>query len=528
LHVERLVTRDSIRALGLVLLAAVAVRGYLFFATPVITKDGAHYIGQAQRIGEGAWRQAFMFDLEPIFPFSIFLMQQVVPDWEAAGKLASLTWGVLAVVPLFLIARRIFGVRIAFWTGLFFSLHPYFAWNSADVLTESSYIFFFLLSLWFALVALERSSMGWHFLCAGAILLTRLSRTEGIWVVVSVILFYAVRGWRDLRVREWRGFAPLVRFSAAFVVVMLPVIVYGREIGSTSELVAYKGLGWTLYVLGRAQAAFQQSWSALDNVGTFSQVAVLVWRYYIYKFLVLFHPMLLLLTMYAVLKRDARRQYRNYFLLTASVWLIYLGGVFVAGFIRGVEATSRRYMMAPVAVALPWAALGADLAAARLDEWGWAQRCREFIKSIPGFSSIGLGWRSSILAVAMLVLAVTTVQPHRLDKVPIKDAAAWIVAQKTRDPVIIGNDNRIAFYANGKMVPVGETLEKKTAEQQAWTVRDIMAAASSRRANFIFLKGALYPEAQRAVQASDAVKEIKEWKSPYGDAYTLIQLREGR
>ena len=35
-------------------------------------------------------------------------------------------------------------------------------------------------------------------------------------------------------------------------------------------------------------------------------------------------------------------------------------------------------------------------------------------------------------------------------------------------------------------------------------------------------------EAKTGVLASDVVKQIKEWRSPYGNAYTLLQLKTTR
>ena len=167
------------------------VRLYLFVYTPVIASDATLYISQAQLMAQGAWRQAVAGEFEPLFPFFIFLFHNVLTDWELAGKFASLTFGVLAVIPFFLICRDVFGPRIAFGAGILFALHPYFARNSAEALQESTYLFFFLMSLWLAMRALKTTDMRWYVFCAIAILLTRFVRIEGIWLFPAVLLFYA-------------------------------------------------------------------------------------------------------------------------------------------------------------------------------------------------------------------------------------------------------------------------------------------------------------------------------------------------
>ncbi len=69
--------------------------------------------------------------------------------------------------------------------------------------------------------------------------------------------------------------------------------------------------------------------------------------------------------------------------------------------------------------------------------------------------------KGSGLVMIALTLAVRTVQPQRLDKLSIKEAGTWIAAQELKDPVIVADDGRIAFYARGRIVPTNDTLEEK-------------------------------------------------------------------
>jgi 4-amino-4-deoxy-L-arabinose transferase-like glycosyltransferase len=506
-------------------MATLVVRAYLSLNTPVIAKDATYYIGQAQLITQGAWRQAFLYDFEPLFPFVISLFHSLVLDWELAGKLTSLTFGVLGAIPLFLISQHVFGIRTAFAAGILYAVHPFFAHNSADALTESTYIFFFLFSIWLVLVTLKDCRMQAYLLCAVSILLARLTRTEGIWLFPVGLLFYGVRSLTASRQRKGQEARHLVRFALAFLAVMLPVIVYGAWIGGRSEFAAYKGLGWLADVLGKVVAAAQRGFGDGAQLDSLRDFGPLVWQYYVYQFVETFHPVLLLLASYALLQRTVRRQYRDYFLLAGSVWIIYLGGIFLAGVIRGVEETSRRFMMAPVAVALPWAGLAIDGAAARL------QKSRLFSRlwTVVGIRLSGTspGLETIILVAISVVLAVQTVQAQRVDKLPIKEAGTWIAAQEWKEPLILTDDGRIAFYARGRMVPISGTLAGETVQQQVQVVKKLVKEARSLNAGFIFLKGRLRMEAQTAILVSGAVEQTREWQSPYGNAYTLICLKTG-
>ncbi len=264
---------EKMGLLVLVLLATLVVRLYLFVHTPVIASDATLYIHQAQLMAQGAWREAVAGDFEPLFPSFIFLFHTVLPDWELAGKLASLFFGVLAVIPLFLICHEIFGTRIAFWSGILFALHPYFARHSAEALTEPAFIFFFLLSLWLALKALRSPGMKLYLFCALAILITWLSRGEGIWLFPALFLFFGLRCMSDRPDGKWGGITPLLRLSLAFLTVMIPVTVYGIQSGNLSRLSSLKGLEWLVSALRQIPDFLQGGLARLGSVGVGGEVA---------------------------------------------------------------------------------------------------------------------------------------------------------------------------------------------------------------------------------------------------------------
>jgi len=86
-----------------------------------------------------------------------------------------------------------------------------------------------------------------------------------------------------------------------------------------------------------------------------------------------------------------------------------------------------------------------------------------------------------------------------LDKLPIKEAGTWIAAQDLKDPVIVADDGRIAFYAKGRILPTNDTLEEKTLHEQNQIIRNIIHWAPSKKVRFVFLKGGLYGEAKTGV-----------------------------
>ncbi len=195
----------------------------------------------------------------------------------------------------------------------------------------------------------------------------------------------------------------------------------------------------------------------------------------------------------------------------------------------GKETISHRYMLAPVVVALPWAVVTVEMVAARMEKSNWPERWMTVTKkwSVIGRRSpvTGHQWSTLILAMIAMILAAKTVKPQRLDKLSIKEAGTWIAAQELKDPVIVADDGRIAFYAKGRILPTNDTLEEKKLHEETQIIRNIIHWAPSKKVRFVFLKCGLYGEAKTGVLASDVVKQIKEWRSPHGNAYTLLQLK---
>src|SRR4030066_624461 len=124
---------------------------YLFFRTYVISLDGAfQYIPVAKDFASGFFRRALSHNQQPLYPLVIAFVSRWVADFELAGKLVSSFFGILIIFPVYLLGKRIFDEKVAFLSSLLLAIHPYIRRFSADVLKESTYLFFLATALWFA------------------------------------------------------------------------------------------------------------------------------------------------------------------------------------------------------------------------------------------------------------------------------------------------------------------------------------------------------------------------------------------
>jgi len=177
---------DGARVLLLVAFAA-SVLAWKVGHTEILFADGLRYINQAQRVqrGEGpsAVRQAVD---HPLYPLAVLAAWKGLglpdnPDgWQLAAQGVAAVSGVLLVLPLYRIARRLFGGSGA-WLGVaLVYLTPVPTRVLADTLSEATFLLFWSWGVWAALRHLRGGSTRWLAVSMVLGALAYLVRPEGL------------------------------------------------------------------------------------------------------------------------------------------------------------------------------------------------------------------------------------------------------------------------------------------------------------------------------------------------------------
>ena len=160
------------------------------FLTYVIARDGTRFIVMAQHVKEQGVAGVLSEQYHPLYSILIYLWNFPVGNWEHSARIAAVVMGVLTLIPLFYLTKDLFGEAIAKTALLLYSFHPYAVRFSADALSESTYIFFMICSLWLGYSALAgRKKIWFMFLAGGSASLAYLTRPEGIGVFMVLSLF---------------------------------------------------------------------------------------------------------------------------------------------------------------------------------------------------------------------------------------------------------------------------------------------------------------------------------------------------
>ncbi|MBY0397782.1 MAG: glycosyltransferase family 39 protein, partial [Thermoleophilia bacterium] len=207
---------------------AAAVLAWQVSRTEILFADGLRYINQARQIqsggGPSAIRQAVDHPLYPLAIVGTWLTLGSADDaeaWQFAAQVAAATAGVLLVVPLYLLARRLVG-RNGAWLGVGLTyLSPIPTRVFSDTLSESTFLVFWAWGLWAALRYQRQGAVRWLVAALVFGALSYLVRPEGLLLPLALCATLIVSplcaATRLPASRWWGGVAVLGLGAAALV-----------------------------------------------------------------------------------------------------------------------------------------------------------------------------------------------------------------------------------------------------------------------------------------------------------------------
>ncbi|HBE43958.1 MAG TPA: hypothetical protein DDW17_00550 [Deltaproteobacteria bacterium] len=181
--------KNSRILLFIIIIFAFLARLYPVLAPNVITPDGVLYIETAKMILSGEFKRIVNVSFFNLYPFMILLFQKVFSDWELAGRMVSVVFGTLGVIPIFFLIKRFLDVRLALIVSFFYTINPHLVEYSSDVLREPLFLSLFLASLWMGVEGLR--GRRWLFLLLSAFFagLAIFTRIEGVISIFLIILW---------------------------------------------------------------------------------------------------------------------------------------------------------------------------------------------------------------------------------------------------------------------------------------------------------------------------------------------------
>jgi len=190
------------------LIAVACVQQYRCVSRAVLpAQDAVDFVSVAQRIDREGFLAAVRAEpVQPLFPAWVCAVHRAggrlgvlaENQWGPAAQLAAAAAAVGCVVPVFLLARRLFGPDCGLLAGLLVCLLPEFARLGADGVSDSLHLMLVGWALWAAVAALDAedefadASLMW-WLTGSLLGAALLVRAEAAAVVVALALWAAIR-----------------------------------------------------------------------------------------------------------------------------------------------------------------------------------------------------------------------------------------------------------------------------------------------------------------------------------------------
>jgi 4-amino-4-deoxy-L-arabinose transferase-like glycosyltransferase len=448
---------------------ALLVRLILLARYYCINSDGVIYLRAAEGFFFGDLNTALGSVYPPGYPFLVAALYPLVGSWELSGQAVSLVCGVLLLLPLYGLFRRVFDERVAWLAAFLAAVSPFLALYSVHVRSESLYLLLATSAVYVLVMAIRERRTAKFFssgLLAGYAFLVR---PEAIALVALIPAFLAVLwiggGAFDLAFIG-RAAAGL---CTGFFLFALPYIVYlsidTGQIGALSRKAGIT-LAINLQESGLLDADEATAEKDIDHVGFVEYIRAHPLRYakkaisdllpavgvYFEALHYSYVPFLLLGLLLA--RREGFHDKER---------LLVLGLVGFYVFSFALIYVKRRYALQAVPLSLAWVAYGMWWT------WEWLQ-----VRLKPSNA------RLAALTIALLFCAGTlpkTLKAVSKEKAYVREAGLYLKDISKRGALkIAALDYRIGFYAQAETLLLSGMSRPELAAKLRANDADYLAA----------------------------------------------------
>jgi hypothetical protein len=451
----------------LLLVFAFAVRLFQSLNTCVIETDSCMIIETAKTLGNlGSLSfMDFAVNVHPLFPLLIALISKCGIGYEESGKALSILFGTLTLFPVYLASKKAYGRRVGGYSAFLFAIHPYLFVNASNVLRDSTSIFLIVMTFFIAWKAFEEKKDRYLVLAGLTASLAYLTKAEGLFCMIAVLAYIWMRDPQGKmtsirgRARSTLSFASISLTVAVSLIIMFSVKAHsfslnpGKPLGAISLFSqSLMGSNAEMEVLGGLATGI----TPVDMITTF----LLIFLEAVFAVYILF----LGLNVVRFWTRKALSPIERYYLFIVIALLIL---EFI--YFSQVHVFSRRYFLSIVVLLMGFMGYGLRLLQARVENLvGRRNGSALYLRSL-------IVIFASVMIIGALIKGSYYWEPK---KVSLKVAGRYILSHAGDEKIILTDDPRIAYYANGTYLKLTKhTLLKGTRKNAGVCLYDFIVFA---------------------------------------------------
>ena len=445
----------------LIFISAFFIR-YVFANAQIIAQDGILYIEVAKNILAGNFQAVSGYGFISLYSFLIALFQMIFHNWELSGKMVSVVFGSLTIIPLFLFIKGIFNLKVAVVSALFYMVHPRFVEYASDVLREPTYWFFSVLAIWLAWVGISRKKYLVFVLASLSTGLAMFTRSEGMLIWIIVILWIVWLFVKESKQRK-RTLVYMAIYIFSLPLLMAPFLFILKENTHKWEL-GHPVEKIVQLIHGNDNKEIHTTLSDKSSEGNNESIEVSeIHRYgtsfldVFYKFIKSFNVLLFLLFLCGIYRRRLIPYSQSDVLLLIWISVVFLG---LYSYLIKVDYLGTRHGLLMAFPAIAWAGVGFFEIRERIRKWFGNRKMFQRYARIDTLL---------LLILILIVLVPQTVFSLRNDKVELKKAGVELQRLGFSKTVFIVQPtlNRIAFYADAESVLLPDKIDNSTIKSLA-------------------------------------------------------------
>jgi 4-amino-4-deoxy-L-arabinose transferase-like glycosyltransferase len=505
----------------------------------------------AEYFANGDFLSGLGHDYHPLYSLIMAGLYKIVPNMELSGTITSVFFGTLTVIAFYLIGKGVFGQKIAFVSSIILAFHPYAVRFSTDIISESTYFFFFTSAFGLGFFAITRGRLLLFALTGTCTAFAYLARPEGVGILFIVIGWCLLKDCVRIKMVWKEKLVSILILVISFLAISSPYLIYIKNETGAWHLTKKKNVSRIVGVEkmlsapknGHAKQRVrnnshhtpshqtpnqshpgEQSDSGLKShrqaqdkdkgivtkskAGTTKQTvsnkvnlrthlgSVL---YVARKYLSTFHPFLFVFLIMGVINWTRIKKERLFGFYIITIIILYLFILYrlsithLAGHGDIFQYPSRRHLMPIVIPAVFCVGIGICTIGTWIHERFQIDRLRfgfkELLRSV---------WIVQLIILVIVVGALLpkTLKSQGVDKLGVKEVGQWIRENSDKPlPVILSASARNAYYAGGRHVQMG-------------SVGGALSRARAEKADYILITHKEYKAIEKKLQQSLNNKQI--------------------
>lgn len=424
-----------------ILLCAVVVKLIQLLLVCTISGDGPVYIEIAKNFSQGNFRAGLAEDYPPLYSLFVTGAYLITHDWVIAGRLVSFIFSILTIIPIYFLTKEVFGERVATVSSVLFIFQPTISSYSVRIISEPSFIFFFVSAVWLSWEAI-RTQKHRLFFAAGAVSgLSYLVRPEGSGVAIVTCLYVLFHDLLRVKYNYRKKIIHICMLALGASIFVFPYLLHIKSETGKWELSKKKSI--LTAITGKV------SGDSIPDESVFTGAQIPAYSHlkdgYLKTFLSLttvfiiaFNYILFLLLLFGLIRRKAvlrQGKYESFIILIVLFYFLVLSLFYV----------SDRHLISLISICLFWAAIG------------FCELYQYIVIKIPQRLSQAMLKLPNRIFVLMLMAVILSLsagafRPQDRDKISRKKVGLWIKENCKESPRILTDSVRLAYYAEAEAV----------------------------------------------------------------------------